>query len=133
MNYKKFFTSLLLFLTITSGLLLVKAQYNEGVFAQSITDPLTKIEETTQLPTFDTQTHDKASIEPGASNISSAIYFVLDFMKLVIGSIAVVMIIITGIQLIMARKKIDEVWDILEDVIKEHHFYYLWKVKKKAS
>jgi cytochrome bd-type quinol oxidase subunit 2 len=111
MNYKKFFTSLLLFLTITSGLLVVKAQYNDGAFAQSITDPLKKIEETTQLPTFETQTHDKASIEPGASNISSAIYFVLDFMKFVIGGVAVIMIIITGIQLIMARKKIDEVWN----------------------
>ncbi len=103
---------MLLFLSITSLALVLKASFNEGVFAQSLLqDPLTKIEETTKLPTFDTQTHTQASIEPGASNISSAIYFVLDFMKLVIGSIAIIMIIISGIHLVMARKKIDEVWE----------------------
>jgi cytochrome bd-type quinol oxidase subunit 2 len=85
--------------------------YEETTFAQSsLQKPLETIQSTTDLPTFDTNTHSKASIQPGASNITSAIYFVLDFVKYLIGAIAVVMIIITGVKLVMARKKVDEVW-----------------------
>jgi hypothetical protein len=119
MKITKIFTSLLLFLSLTTLVLfvnnsLVFASHSsnhlkEGLIAD-LYDPLLEIQETTKLPTFEQQQHGKASIEPGASNITSAIYFVIDFMKYFIGAIAVVMIIVTGIRLILARKKIDEVW-----------------------
>ena len=67
------------------------------------------IEDTTELPTYDTLVHGQAINKPGVSNITSAVYFTLDFFKFLIASIAVIMIIITGIRLILARKKIDEV------------------------
>lgn len=110
MKIKKHIKSIVIFLTLVSVTLGIKMFFEETTFAQTLQKPLESIQEATSLPTFDTTTHSKASIQPGASNITSAIYFVLDFAKLLIGSIAVVMIIITGIQLIMARKKIDEVW-----------------------
>lgn len=112
MNIKKIITSLLLFLFIASAFLTLKAvfEFEQEAYAQDVTSPLEQIEQTTKLPTFEQRPHEKASIEAGASSITSAIYFVLDFMKFLIGGIAVVMIIVTGIRLVMARKKIDDVW-----------------------
>lgn len=112
MNIKKHLKSVIIMLTLVSVALGMRMLYEETTFAQSsLQKPLETIQSTTNLPTFDTSTHSKASIQPGASNITSAIYFVLDFVKYLIGAVAVVMIIITGVKLVMARKKVDEVWE----------------------
>ncbi|MBU1445775.1 hypothetical protein KKD70_00750, partial [Patescibacteria group bacterium] len=109
MKTKKFLKSIALFLALTSFMLILKMKFEMPAFAQGLTDGLQDIAKETNLPTFDTNAHSKASIQPGASNITSAIYYVLDYAKLLLGSIAVVMIIITGIKLIIARKGIDDV------------------------
>ncbi|MFC1656174.1 pilin [Patescibacteria group bacterium] len=111
MNIKKQLKSVIIVFTLVSVALGMKMLYEETTFAQSsLQKPLETIQSATDLPTFDTNTHSKASIQPGASNITSAIFFVLDFAKYLIGTVAVVVIIIAGVKLVMARKKIDEVW-----------------------
>jgi len=87
------------------------------VYAQTnLQEGLQGIQMETQLPTFDVS-HPQASIQAGASNITSVAYYVMDFVKLLIGGIAVIEIIISGIQLIISRKKVDEVWTKQKDKI----------------
>lgn len=61
------------------------------------------------LPTYQSTNHPKASTEQGISNISNAIYFLIEFLRYVIGSIAVLLIVISGIRLVAASDDIDEV------------------------
>lgn len=110
MKIKKIITSFLLFISLTALLLLLRIPFDHEVYAQDLRRPLEEIEYSTQLPTFEFQPHDRASVHPGATEFTSAIYFVLDFAKYLLGGVAVVVIVYIGIQLIMARKKIDEVW-----------------------
>lgn len=61
------------------------------------------------LPTFEgSRAHPDASLEGGVRNITSAILFGLDVFKLAVGSIAVLMMIVSGVKLVMVSKKIDE-------------------------
>lgn len=110
MKITKFITSLLLFLSLASIMLIIRMPLDEKVYAQNLQAPLEEIEKATQLPTYEYEPHDQSAVEPGAAEITSAVYFALDFMKYLIGGIGVVMIIYTGVRLILARKKIDEVW-----------------------
>ncbi|MFC1599817.1 pilin [Patescibacteria group bacterium] len=95
-------------MAITTLVLSVNIVMNEQVNAK-FDGYLEIIEGATELPTYDTLTHGDAIKKQGVSNITTAIYFTLDFFKFLIASIAVIMIIITGGRLILARKKIDEV------------------------
>ncbi len=52
--------------------------------------------------------HADASSEPGVSNITSALYWIVEFMKYILGSIAVLLIIVSGIRLVTASDKVDE-------------------------
>jgi cytochrome c biogenesis protein CcdA len=63
----------------------------------------------TKLPGYQSNTHSQASYEPGAANITSAIYYTIDFLKYILGSIAIVTIIISGIRLITASRQVEEV------------------------
>lgn len=114
MNIKKFLTSLVFTITVVSLVLSVNIVLNEQVNAQ-FDGYLDVIEDTTQLPTYDTGTHGQAINKPGASNLTSAVYFTLDFFKLLIGAIAVIMIVITGGRLIMARKKVDDIFPKMKE------------------
>ncbi len=110
MKIKKFITSLALVLTLASLCLGISHIIElNTVNAQVDSSILDKIEETTELPTFDSS-HGQAIQRSGVSNITSAVFFVLDMMKFLIGSVAIIMIITAGVKLILARKKIDEVW-----------------------
>jgi type IV secretory pathway VirB2 component (pilin) len=112
---KKFITSLIFVLTITSFVLVVRMAMVSPVYAQTnLQEGLEGIQIETQLPTYDVA-HPQAVIQSGSSNLTSVLYYILDFVKLLIGSIAVVTIIITGIQLIWARKKVDDVWSKQKD------------------
>ena len=61
------------------------------------------------LPDFSTIGHAQASYEPGASNITSAILFTVDLLKYLLGTISVVMIIISGVRLITSVKNVEDV------------------------
>lgn len=70
------------------------------------------------LPGFSTRGHSEASYEQGASNITSAILFVVDLFKYLIGTVAVLVIIISGIRLITAGKNIEEISQSQKENIK---------------
>lgn len=94
---------------------------NSVVFADSETKPpegpgaatpitgFQEIIEGTGLTDFTARVHPKSAVDPGADIITSVIFTVIDFMKYLIGGVAVIYIIISGIKLITSAKKIDEV------------------------
>ncbi len=61
------------------------------------------------LPGYTTNAHPNASFQSGASNITSAILYAVDFVKYLMGTIAVIVIIISGIRLITSAKQVDEI------------------------
>ena len=80
------------------------------VSAQGVESTLQTIgQEKDFLPGFGTTGHAEASYEQGASNITSAILFVVDLFTYLIGTVAVLVIIISGVRLITAGKQIDEI------------------------
>ncbi|MBA4337167.1 hypothetical protein C0416_05365 [bacterium] len=107
--------SLIICLGIASLALLVKMGTDDLAFAQFNENYLDDIEFQTELPTFDSNTHADAIQKPGVSNITSAIFFALDFMKYLLGAVAVLIIIMIGIKLIIARIHIDDVWSKQKD------------------
>lgn len=85
-----------------------EAKPPEGAAATPITD-FQEIIGGTGLTDFTGKVHPKSAVDPGADIITSVIFTVIDFMKYLIGGIAVLYIIISGIKLITSAKKIDEV------------------------
>lgn len=65
--------------------------------------------EKTGLNQFEGRYHQLSAVDPGADVITSVIFYVIDFAKYLLGGIAVIYVIISGIKLIVAGKKIDEV------------------------
>jgi hypothetical protein len=98
--------SLLGYLVIMSGILFI----NTAIAAPTdIGAALGAIETTTKLPGYQAAGHAQSSYESGASGITSAFLFVGDLLIYGMGPIAIIMIIISGLKLITAGKKIDEV------------------------
>ncbi len=62
------------------------------------------------LPNYRTNPHpESVSGQPGVTNIGSAILFVTDFLKLVMGTIAIIYLIVAAIRLITAGDKIEDI------------------------
>jgi hypothetical protein len=61
----------------------------------------------TQLPSYDAG-HGSQSYQSGASQLTSTIYFILDFFKYILGGIAVIMIVISGLKLILAGRQVGD-------------------------
>lgn len=110
MKIRALVTSLLICLSITSLALVIKINIDNVSYAQYNENYLQDIQSQTELPTFDTNTHPDSIQKAGVSNITSAIFYAIDFAKYLIGSIAILILIYTGIRLILARKQIDDVW-----------------------
>lgn len=106
-KYIRFFLSLGVFLVVLSSVLAVQMP----TFAQvpTFSQNLTQINQYSKLPDFGTAGHSNASYEAGASNITSAILYAVDLAKYLLGTIAVLMIIISGIRLITSMKNVEEV------------------------
>ncbi len=102
--WKELVRPFLLFIAITAVLLTVTVPVN----AQTASGVLQNIGKGTGLPSYDTNGHANASSEQGARNITSAIYYAGDLVKYIIGTLAVVMIIISGIKLVVAGKGSEE-------------------------
>lgn len=60
------------------------------------------------LPNFDAG-HSKQSYQAGASQITSTIYYILDFFKYILGGIATLMIIVSGMKLILSARQVQDV------------------------
>ena len=71
-------------------------------------DTLEGIGDKTNLESYDTNIHAGATGQGGARNITSAIFFVIDWIKYILGSIAVLMLILNAIKMITAGKESEE-------------------------
>ena len=108
-NLPKFFKEILAPLIFMLGVISIVLTLQSPVFAQSGEGILEVIGKKTQLPSYQTAGHAGASYQQGASNITSAILFALDFLKYVMGSVAIFFIIYSGIRLITAAKQVEDV------------------------
>lgn len=104
-NILKHVGSFALFLLIT----VVALQINDMASAQTVEDTLRQINQGADLPGFETGAHADASYEEGASNITSAILYIVDLLTYGMGTIAVAVIVLSGIRLITSGKQIEEV------------------------
>lgn len=102
-----------LFLLITGAMMTLTVP----AFAQDFSEFLKPIGEQTNLPGFEAA-HFEASVEPGATSITSAILYTVDLLKYLLGSIAVIIIIAAGVRLITAGKNIDDIAPKMKDNIK---------------
>lgn len=105
--------SFAIFLVIAVTLLNVRMAFAEGEKdappeAGYVGSVLDKIGGQSKLPDF-ASGHADATYEPGASRISSAILYAVDLFKYLLGSIAVIVIIMSGIRLITSVKNVEEV------------------------
>lgn len=61
------------------------------------------------LSSFEGRLHQLSSVDPGADLLTSIIFSGIDLLKYVLGTIAIIFAIISGVKMIMAGTKIDEV------------------------
>lgn len=102
---KEFIQPFIIFVAVASLALLVTSP----AMAQSLSETLGQINQGSDLPGFEASGHADASYQPGASNITSAIYMAVDLLKYFLGTIAVLVIIFSGIRLLTAGKQIEDV------------------------
>lgn len=93
--------SFLGFLLLLAGLLGVQGTV---LAVDSFSDVLEQVGDKTQLENYQTTVHADAPSQSGVKNIASAIFFAIDFVKYVLGSIAVLMLIVNAIRMITAGK-----------------------------
>jgi hypothetical protein len=107
---KKFLSknSLFLIFCLIAALAMVFPFYDLTVRAQeSIGSVVREVGGQTTLPSYDAG-HAQQSYQAGASQLTSTIFFVLDFFKFILGGIATVMIIISGTKLILSARQVDD-------------------------
>lgn len=109
---KKFLKSFLIFTLLVGGLLGLQ----QVAGAAGFRDQIKEIGDLTNLENYDTNIHANATGQGGARNITSAIFFVIDLVKYLLGSIAVLMLILNAIKMITAGK------DSEEEITKEKTF-----------
>ncbi|MGL5831056.1 MAG: hypothetical protein ACRCZE_02795 [Candidatus Altimarinota bacterium] len=82
--------------------------HNFTVHAQeSIGSVVRQVGEGTSLPSYDSG-HANQSYQAGASQLTSTIFFILDFFKFILGGIATLMIIISGTKLILSARQVSD-------------------------
>jgi lysylphosphatidylglycerol synthetase-like protein (DUF2156 family) len=94
------------------ALTVIAPVYADGVSsvnsANSATTAITAIGAPTALPSYQTMGHANAAIQPGATTITSVIYYAIDLVKYLIGTIAIVTIIISGVKLVTSGAGAEE-------------------------
>lgn len=101
---KELLSSFLLFLLVAGMALMIFSPAS----AQDLSETLSTVGGGSKLPTFE-EGHAQSSYEFGASNITTAIFFAVDLLKYILGTIAVVVIIASGVRLITAGKQIEDI------------------------
>src|SRR3989338_9299842 len=80
---------------------------------QGATTPESQLQEIigpSGLSDFTGRFHKLSSVEPGADIITSVIFTILDFLKYLLGAIAIIFMIISGFKLITSTTKIEKVF-----------------------
>lgn len=106
---KKFITILMSFVLAFT---LVPSVYAATETKGEVEKPITQLDQILQksgLQSFVGRFHRLANVEPGADAITSILFLAIDFLKYLIGAIAVIYIIVSGIRMITSTTKIDEV------------------------
>lgn len=108
--WKNFLAPLALFVCLTGTLLtlVVPANAADAPCPPNPTTPADIIRCTgnqSGLPSYETTSHANAAAQPGANAITSAIFYAEDFAKYIMGAIAVMTIIISGVRLVTAGGK----------------------------
>lgn len=116
--FKKIVLPMCGFLVLTSLVLSLVVPVNAQTNVQSPGGVLNQLDTKIGLPSYNTNANANASIESGASNITSAIWFAIDFAKYVMGTIAIFMIIVSGIKLITSGRQVDTVADKQKENLK---------------
>ncbi len=63
----------------------------------------------TGLNNFDGRFHELSSTDSGADTLTSIVFVVIDFMKYLLGTVAMVIAVIQGLKLVTAGRKIDDI------------------------
>lgn len=113
----------LLLLVMCFALLIVNFQ---ALPAQAVINPIDDFNESVSggqvggsgLTDATGRPHELSAVDPGADVITSVIFTVIDFMKYLIGGIAVIFVIIVGVRLVTAAKKVDEVSEKAKEGLK---------------
>ncbi len=106
---KEILGSLSVFLFVTGFLLTIVVPAHAQTATNDVFSQIENVGKGTSLPSYQTNGHALASYEDGATNITSAILYAIDFLKYIMGTIAIVTIIISGIRLVTGNRQIDEV------------------------
>lgn len=97
-----------LVLSLIAAVLVILPFHNLVVHAQeSIGSVVREVGGQTSLPSYDAG-HADQSYQAGASQLTSTIFFVLDFFKFIFGGIATLMLIISGLKLILSARQVDD-------------------------
>lgn len=64
----------------------------------------------TGLPSFAGRFDDRSSVDPGADLLTTLVFQAIDFIKLLLGTIAVIFVIISGVRLVTSGDKAEEVF-----------------------
>jgi hypothetical protein len=72
------------------------------VFANTISDTINQIGNQTGLTNYEGASHVEAIDQKGVRNITSGLFYVLDFGKYVLGSIAIIIIIYMGLKMVVS-------------------------------
>ena len=94
--------SIILFLAIIVPILAANAAAAQ---APTLEDALRAVGDPTGLSSHETQQHGEAAVDDGAAEITSVIYFVIDFVKYILASIAVLMLVINGVRLVIGGEE----------------------------
>lgn len=104
----KILHSILIFGLVLSLLLMGRNFLSPVLAADSFLETLEEAGEQTPLPSYEQSPHAQAIQEPGVKSITSVAFYLVDFIKYFVGSIAVLFIIIHGIKLITAARGVEE-------------------------
>ncbi|MBU2524170.1 pilin [Patescibacteria group bacterium] len=83
----------------------------EQAKVETISGLLNIVNKEANLPSFTTDIHKEAATQAGARQITSAVYYLLDFIKYIIGGLAVIYIAIAAISIILNGKGVEEVYN----------------------
>lgn len=111
---RRFFISLSLFLFVAAPVFALP----QAAYAQTVFDNFTDIGRDVGLPDFAGGQHEDASTEEGADSITTAIFMAIDFVKYIIGALAVIFIIVAAMKLISGGSEIAEEAQKIQETIK---------------
>lgn len=119
---KKTLKQLVLLTTLIVVMLTITSSRLPHALAVGYDEFLNTIGEKADLPTYESSdSHEEAYGEQGLEGITSAIYYVLDYVKYVLGGIAVLFMVISAYQLLTAGEGSDE-------EIKKQKEYFTWAI-----